>query len=186
MAYQLLIDGLRAWPEGVYSAMAVRVRTYQGRCIGLEHNLMQGGNHFLPQERNGAHHLFMRDIPVAPDEDEIARAEVLDGPGQLPNDGGGTPDHDGPDLLQALIRHPLPRAARPPLLQGAGHPRLVAGRVVVLTGTSHPVVRIPQEAPPKRLGLRVGIGHQGPDLIAKVLGAWGEPHLLRRVDIHLL
>src|ERR1044071_3242980 len=116
----------------------------------------------------------MRDITVAPDEDEIARAKLLDGPGQLPNDGVGTPDHDGADLLQALIGHPLPRASRPPLLQGAGHPRLVAGRVVVLPRAPHPVVRIPQEALPNRLGLRVSIGHQGPDLIAKMLGAWGE------------
>ena len=144
---------------------------------------MQGGDHLLSQERNGAHHLFMRDITVAPDEDEIARAELLDGPGQLPNDCVGTPDHDGPDLLQALISHPLPWSSRPPLVQGAGHPRLVAGRVVVLTGTPHPVMRIPQEAPPNGLGLRVGIGHQGPDLIPKVLGVWGEPRLLRRVDI---
>jgi hypothetical protein len=64
---------------------------------------MQGGDHLLSQERNGAHHLFMRDITVATDEDEIARAELLDGPGQLPNDCVGTPDHDGPDLLQALL-----------------------------------------------------------------------------------
>ena len=160
MAYQLLIDGLRAWPEGVYSAMAVRVRTYQGRCIGLEHNLMQGGNHFLPQERNGAHHLFMRDIPVAPDEDEIARAELLNGPSQLPNDCVGTTDNDGADLLQALIGHPLPWSSRPPLVQGAGHPRLVAGRVVVLTEAPHPVVRIPQKAPPNGLGLLVGISYR--------------------------
>ena len=135
---------------------------------------MQGGDHLLSQERNGAHHFFMWDIPVAPDEDKIARAQVLDSLGQLPNDGGGTPDHEGPDLLQTLVGHPLPRASRPPLLQGAGHPRLVAGRVVVLTGAPHPVMRIPQEAPPNGLGLRVGIGHQGPDLIPKVLGAWGE------------
>src|SRR5215471_15507871 len=147
---------------------------------------MQGGEHLLSQERNGAHHRLMRDIPIAPDEDEIAWAQVRDGPGQLPNDGGGTPDHEGPDLLQVLIGHPLPRSARPPLLQGAGHPRLIAGRVVVLTGAPHPVVRIPQKAPPNGLGLLVGISYQGPDLIPKVLWAWCEPRLLRRVDIYLL
>ena len=35
---------------------------------------LQGGDHLLSQERNGAHHLVMWDIPVAPNEDEIAWA----------------------------------------------------------------------------------------------------------------
>src|SRR5467141_2517520 len=111
----------------------------------------------------------MREVPGAADQDEIPRAEVLDGRGQLPNDRGGTADDDGADLLQALVGHPWPWAPSPPLAQGAGHPGLVAGRVVVLNGAPHPVVRIPQEAPPNGLSLRVGIRHQYPELIPKVL-----------------
>ncbi len=56
----------------------------------------------------------------------------------------------------------------------------------MLDGASHAVVRIPQEALPNGLGLRVGLRHQHPELIPKVLGPRREPRRLRRVDIHLL
>ena len=60
---------------------------------------MQSGDHLLSQERQRAHDRLMRDVAVAADQDEIPRAEVLDGRGQLPNDRGGTADDDGADLL---------------------------------------------------------------------------------------
>src|SRR5207302_1667234 len=75
------------------------LRAHPRLRIGVQRDLMQCGDHLPAQERQGAHDLCMRDVPVAADQDEISRAEMFDGRGQLPNNRGGTADNDGADLL---------------------------------------------------------------------------------------
>ena len=52
-------------------------------------------------------------------------------------------------------------------------------------GAAHPVLAGPQEAAAEFLGLFVGVGDQGADLVAEMLGAGGEADLAGGVDVDL-
>ena len=68
-------------PASAVTPGSVSGRAFLRRRIGSERNLMQRGDDLLSQERQRAHHRLMREVPIAADQDEIPRAEVLDGRG---------------------------------------------------------------------------------------------------------
>jgi hypothetical protein len=53
------------------SGVASGGRAHPRLRIRVQRDLMQRGDHLVAQECNGAHYLFMRDVPVAADQDAL-------------------------------------------------------------------------------------------------------------------
>src|SRR4030095_7047593 len=145
---------------------------------------------FSTEQFNRAHHVFVTHVAFIPVDQDIAGLEILFHIPEFFDDRLWAADHDVMRLLQLLIGHAPSHGAG--ANEGARHfdahgfPGLIRGRVVEFDGTTIAVVFRPQKRATDLLSLFVGVRHQAPHKVAKVLRPWLEAHLVSRLVINTL